>query len=202
MESVLRDEVLLVESRRHLDVRRGGESLRDAINGNEKIKMKIQIPIWTIIQNLKDMIVACIVRRSICWQNLWTKFHKFRQCELLQIWGKIGDAVGIECDPILVQSTTERLLTELSRMQVGRAVSSTKLREPRKFSFVEECAILYCGGFVVNKLLKKYTTDGGEIAASFVQVLLSMCNMHFYDEECSDFEEYIKNGLLMLIEGD
>ena len=45
------------------------------------------------------------------------------------------------------------------------------------------------------KLLKKYTTDGEEMAASFMQVLQSMCNYHFYDEECTNFKEYIRKWI-------
>ena len=52
------------------------------------------------------------------------------------------------------------------------------------------------------KLLKKYTTDGEEMAASFVQVLQSMCNYHFMMRNAPISKSTLESGSLMLIEGD
>ena len=95
LDSVLQEKVLLVESKRHFDVRRSADVLRECIHGSETLTntAKVEALIETMMETLRDMIGKCIVRHAISWDKLWTEFHSYRQNVLVGVWEEIGDAM-------------------------------------------------------------------------------------------------------------
>ena len=108
---------------------------------------------------------------------------------LIELWEKLADLLGLMFDPILVQSTSERLMLTLLRgssITALPAAENSPVRE-RKLTESEECSIMYCGGYVVRKLEKRMCLEQSRSSAKYVATLQAMCT-----EECEagDNEEF------------
>ena len=51
---------------------------------------------------------------------------------------------------------------------------------------------MYCGGFVIHRLLKRFKGDHHRSASAFVEVLKTMCEGDIYDVESEYLQEYVK----------
>lgn len=128
------------------------------------------------------------------WKKLVQKFHIFREDQLPELWEKLGDSLAVSFNPILVQATTERMFLSLLKKNCDSTTaplqaSSTPDRQPTPS---EECAVMYCGGYVVRKLEKRFNCHPIERAAKLVITLKSLCT-----DECQMKEEESLEGFIM-----
>ena len=157
-------------------------------------------PISKILKSLQRLIDDSGRPNTVSWTKLWTKFHRYRQEDLLTAWQTISDMFAVELDPILSQSTAERLLLKLVR-DVSSHPTESPIIPTRDLSAMEECAVIYCGGFVIHRLLKYFKGDHHRSASAFVEVLKTMCEEDIYDVESENFQEYVKKWIITVNRG-
>ena len=115
-----------------------------------------------------------MVKNSIVWQWLWPAFNKFQQGMLIEHWDAISDHLCVEFDTVLIRTMLEKLLMEIAKASVNHDAPSADTHT--KSTFNEQCAIMYCGGYVVKKLLDKFCRCHANKEATFVEALKSMCS--------------------------
>ena len=145
-----------------------------------------------MVASLQQVIRDCQANNSVSRSKLWTKFHDYRQHGAVDVWEEISDLLVIKIDPILSQSTMEHLLVKLVKEGSSHIVMQKSRRE---LSMMEQRAVMYCRGYVVNRLLKRYRKDHSRVARTFVQVLLSLCSEEGCGEESESFDQYIKQWI-------
>ena len=76
-------------------------------------------------------------------------------------------------------------------METPVDVQEERLETSREFSVIEENAVYYSAGYVVQKLLKKYTKRSDETANIFVAVLLNMVGEDIVGDIPADTDSYL-----------
>ena len=76
-------------------------------------------------------------------------------------------------------------------METPADVQEERLETSREFSVIEENAVYYSAGYIVQKLLKKYTKRSDETANIFVAVLLNMVGEDIVGDIPADTDSYL-----------
>jgi hypothetical protein len=196
VKATVLDEIILADTPRHREVRKGGDLLERTLNSDESFRTKVQQHIGGLVASIRGIVLKCMVKNSIVWQRVWPAFDEFRQGILIEHWDAISDHLGVEFDSILIQATSEKLLMGIAKAAVNHDAPSTDtIKSRRNYTFTEQCAIMYCGGYVVKKLLDKFCRCRGDKEATFVEALKSMCSTDFDDGDYGDFNEGLKKWM-------
>ena len=98
-----------------------------------------------------------------------------------------------------MQTIAEKILLDVvnkaSEQTAGATREASERTVSRTLSQAEECAIMYCGGYVVRRLLKKLEQLEGDKAAYFDEALNSMTTTDVHVDGFVDgngFEDYVK----------
>ena len=193
LDSVLRERVLQVHSDRRDIIESMGGLIRDLLLANQ-VAFE---PVTKIYEAVKRIIEENSEGKAMLWMKLWTSFRLFRQEYLPEMWQMLSDTFAIEVDPILFQATTEHLLMTLVHQKFGESIERP-VTTVRELSTMEECAVMYCGGFVIHKLLKPFREESHASASVFVIVLNSMCDENIYEVESDYFTEHVKKWTINL----
>ena len=107
---------------------------------------------------------------------------KFRAYALPQLLETHSDKIGGVTDMVLWQCIVERLFKEQIDKRI-RSQSQINLRTRLTPTDLETNAVRYAAGFVVRKLLEKYSTKKSSKAYEFVDCLEGMKNIEMDDLE-------------------
>ena len=184
LKATVLDEIILMDTPRHREVRKGGDLLERTLHSNKSFRTKVQQHIVGLVEGIRGIVLLkCMVKNSIVWQCVWPAFDEFRQGMLIEHWDAISDHLCVEFDTILIQTTSEKLPMEIAKASVYHDAPSadTHTKSTRNYTFNEQCAIMYCGGYVVKNLLDKFSRCHGDKEAAFVEALKSTCSTDFDD---------------------
>ena len=108
---VLQDETICVGYHRNRKVLKDGTSLQENLLQMETVSDPVWEHIHAIVGAVKKAQRTDASSNSANrWKKLVEHFHYFWEKQLVELWEKLGDSLGLTFDAILVQSTTERLL--------------------------------------------------------------------------------------------
>ena len=196
----VKDDVLLLDAVRQGKMERSACILCDSVLSN----IELHQTILKITDALRQIVRESITRNSLSWKTLWQKFHAFRKELLLIMCEELADMTAQTIDPILIQSASESLLLAMAKegesqeRSIQEEASTVQLRD---LTLTEECAVMYCGGFVVGRLTKKYSKERREVAGVFTRVLQSLCATDFYDTDSDDFDSFVKKWIMEVNRG-
>ena len=139
--------------------------------------------VCTEISSSRSTRAKCVLR-----ERLWSSFHKLRQKELMDIWGKFFEMIGKDRLDPLVQHVNQSLFEDMLKTYI-QSLFEDMLKtyiQPSKqtvtcpehhlptLSSDEENIIRYAAGYVPMKLMKKYEKQSLDVAVEYVECLNSM----------------------------
>ena len=135
---------------------------------------------------------------SVRAEKLWGLFHKFSLQEGLKICKDCDKTINLNAGDIFWQLVMERLLLFINSEPV--ATETHTATSERILSSVEKNAICYTAGFVVKKLITKYSRSTNSNAAAYLCLLKTMgCKLSEKTESnhCSKWTEIVDRGGLL-----
>ena len=194
LTSLLQDDTFSIDTPRNKRIMQAGTSLRERIqiaSDNDPIRQHIS-SIVCAVKSVESSGSSNANRLKKYVEN----FHSLREGRVLDLWENLSDFVALSLDPILVQSTTERLMLKVLRASSLTALPSSNQSAPvRQLTDSEECAVMYCGGYVVRKLEKRMCREQSPSAAKYVAALQNLC-----EEECEmadneEFDDFVRRWM-------
>ena len=199
LTSSLQEETLKITTKRNKNILDSGTLLRERIldlkNGDDKraVLKKAQ----AIVRSVRNVTDKCgKPSSSKYWVNVCENFHRFREGELVKDWEDLADSLAVTFDPILIQSTTENILLSLSKTRYSSLDRPERLSRSQ-LTLVEECAVMYCGGYVVNTLVKSLRSSKEDTSVVMVTTLESLCEerLDSTESDSEEFEDFVKKWM-------
>ena len=150
LTNILLDDTLSIGSTRHRKVLEGGHLLREKLLSDADSLRK---PVEAIVSAVEKISTNTLDKSvsAIRWKKILQNFHLFREELLLELWEKLGDSLGLLFNPILLQATTEKIFPSLLKKYCASTAPVQPSSMPgRQLTPSEECAVMYCGGYVVR----------------------------------------------------
>ena len=191
LTSVLQDDTLNIGSCRFKNVLEVGTSLHEKLLSNYA---PLREPALAIVSTIRTVILATDGSRSaIHLRKVIGKFHVLRSEILPDLWEKLSDSLGLSFDPILVQFTTEKMFNSLlkSGCEPTTLATCNSCVPDRERTASEECAVMYCGGYIVRKLEKRFSSVDAMHAAQFVRTLQGLCSDECDVKEDDTIEDFV-----------
>jgi hypothetical protein len=144
---------------------------------------------------------------SVRAEKLWGAFHKFSLQEGLDICRQCDSAINLNGGDIFWQLVMEKvLLSRFMNYETVAVPTPTNVASERTLSLVEENAICYTAGYIVKKLISKYSRSSSPRAAAYLDLLKRMgcklaektpCGTPDRSSHCSKWTEIVDRGGLL-----
>lgn len=139
--------------------------------------------------------------QSVRTDKLWSAFHKFSLQEGHEICRQCDTAINLKAGDIFWQLLMEKRLLAMYRSQTPPAIDA-HTSSSRHLSTIEENAIFYTGGYVIRKLINKYSRNSSQKSVAYLQLLGEMASK-FKDQRtssvCSKWTEIVDRGGLTYV---
>ena len=180
---VVSEKQSLVEKQIHL--------LEDSLRRSSPLLAKLEE-----MQALLQTLVTESGRKH--YKEIWKSFHALSLERMPNFWKQVGAVLGTLLHPALSHLITKTWL-QYMMPQHGMEKEHEQLAISRELSDEEKKAVMYAGGFVVNKLKKKYEAKDSAAAAEYVDALSNLLQGGKFDD--GDIEEFIKSWMAEIDRG-